>query len=141
MSAALKRPMTLEAFLAWDRKQEMRYEFDGFGPVAINGGTLLHSKIASRMERALEGKLAGRHCEVFHGDVKVAVAVNGRIRYPDVVVTCTAFSCGATIFSRSGGDWAGHVVVSDGRLALPALCIDVMLDEIYGDLVLPDDDD
>ncbi len=42
MSAALKVPMTLAAFLDWERRQEARYEFDGFGAVAMNGGTWGH---------------------------------------------------------------------------------------------------
>ena len=39
MNVALRKPMTLEAFLAWEERQELRYEFDGFQPVAMTGGT------------------------------------------------------------------------------------------------------
>jgi hypothetical protein len=31
--------MTLEAFLGWESRQEIKYEFDGFRPVAMTGGT------------------------------------------------------------------------------------------------------
>jgi hypothetical protein len=41
MSIALHR--TVDEFLAWERRQERRYEFDGFAPVAMTGGTLNHS--------------------------------------------------------------------------------------------------
>jgi hypothetical protein len=30
MSIAQRTPMTRERFLAWEEKQELRYEFDGF---------------------------------------------------------------------------------------------------------------
>ena len=39
MNVVLRKPMTLEAFLAWEERQELRYEFDGFQPIAMTGGT------------------------------------------------------------------------------------------------------
>jgi len=39
MSAVLQ-PMTVDEFLAWEQRQEGRYEFDGFRPVAMTGGTV-----------------------------------------------------------------------------------------------------
>ena len=39
MSVAVRRPMTMEAFLAWEEGQELRWEFDGFAPIAMTGGT------------------------------------------------------------------------------------------------------
>jgi hypothetical protein len=32
--------MSLEQFLAWEERQPLRYEFDGFQPVAMTGGTV-----------------------------------------------------------------------------------------------------
>lgn len=88
MSAHL-RPLawTLEEFLDWERQQEERYEFDGVGPVAMTGGTLRHSDIASLLDISLRQRLR-RPCRAFRGDVKIRVAGN-RIRYPDVAVSCT----------------------------------------------------
>jgi hypothetical protein len=34
----IMKPMTGEEFLAWEVRQEGRYEFDGFPPVAMTGG-------------------------------------------------------------------------------------------------------
>lgn len=39
MNVALRRPMSLDDFLDWEERQELRYEFDGFQPVAMTGGT------------------------------------------------------------------------------------------------------
>ncbi len=39
MSIALEKPMTLAEFLDWEERQELRYEFDGFQPLAMTGGT------------------------------------------------------------------------------------------------------
>jgi Uma2 family endonuclease len=87
MSMAQRKPMTLDAFLAWEREQELKYEFDGFGPVAMTGGTLAHSAIATQLAIALAGRLK-RPCQFYRGDVKILVA--NRVRYPDGAVTCSA---------------------------------------------------
>jgi hypothetical protein len=51
MSVALRKPMTLAEFLAWEERQELRYEFDGFRPVAMTGGTLRHEAIGGTLRR------------------------------------------------------------------------------------------
>jgi Uma2 family endonuclease len=79
--------MSLAEFLAWERKQELRFEFDGTDVLAMNGGTLAHSEIATNIVEALRRRLRGSPCRAFRGDVKVIV--EGRVRYPDVVVTCS----------------------------------------------------
>jgi Uma2 family endonuclease len=89
MDAVLDRPMTLETFLAWERRQELRYEFDGAGPVDMNGGTLIHHLIAASALRCLAARLAGTQATAFPAGVKIVVS--GRVRYPDVVVTDAAF--------------------------------------------------
>ena len=43
--SAVAKPMTLEAFLDWESRQELKYEFDGCQPVAMTGGTAAHAMI------------------------------------------------------------------------------------------------
>jgi hypothetical protein len=41
MNVAVRIPrMTREAFFDWAEAQDAPYEFDGFQPVAMNGGTI-----------------------------------------------------------------------------------------------------
>jgi Uma2 family endonuclease len=87
--------MTLAAFLAWEERQELRYEFDGFQPVAMAGGTLLHDRITFNLQRSLDAKLAGKPCRSFGPNVKIIV--NGRVRYPDALVVCGPVSLDATV--------------------------------------------
>lgn len=87
--------MTLDEFLAWERGQELRHEFDGVRPVAMTGGTVEHSVIATNLVRALEDRLRGAQCRAFRGDLKIMAA--GRIRYPDVMVTCTPVPRGTDV--------------------------------------------
>lgn len=87
MSASLK-PLTVEEFLAWERSQPVRYEFDGTQPIAMTGGTIAADRVARRLLSALERRLRPP-CEAFGENVKVLAA--GRVRYPDVKVACGSF--------------------------------------------------
>ncbi|MCC6719210.1 MAG: Uma2 family endonuclease [Acetobacteraceae bacterium] len=86
MSNALTAPLTLDSFLAWEREQELRYEFDGVQPIAMTGGSVAHSVIAQNIVTAL-GRGLPPGCRTFRGDLKIIV--QGRVRYPDAMVTCT----------------------------------------------------
>ena len=88
MSAALQqRIMTVEAFLEWEERQPIRYEFDGVRAVAMAGGSLAHATIGTNLIGALVSGLRGKPCRAYNSDAKVQVA--GRVRYPDASITCT----------------------------------------------------
>jgi Uma2 family endonuclease len=95
MSAALRKPMTLAEFLAWEEQQELRYEFDGFEPVAMTGGTIAHDQITFNLRAVLATRLAGKPCRPLGPNVKIIV--DGRTRYPDAFVVCRPVSPTATI--------------------------------------------
>ena len=78
--------MTIEEFLAWERCQEFRYEFDGSAPVAMTGGSANHAVIADNLASVQRQRLKAS-CKVFRNDLKLLV--NDRVRYPDAVVTCS----------------------------------------------------
>lgn len=99
MSASLK-PLALDEFLAWEREQPLRYEFDGTQPVAMTGGTIAADRLVRRLLFALQGRLRPP-CEAFGENVKVLPA--GRVRYPDVKVACGEFD--------PGGDHVDPVVI------------------------------
>jgi Uma2 family endonuclease len=87
--------MTIEEFLAWEERQELRWEFDGFAPVAMTGGTAGHSAIQRNLAVALAPRLRGKPCQVYTADLKIQVA--GSIRYPDAFVVCTPVPRNATV--------------------------------------------
>ena len=95
MSVALQRPMTLAEFLDWEERQELRYEFDGFQPVAMTGGTARHEAIGVTLRALLFNRLRGGRCRLWGPTAKIEV--QGHIRYPDAHVTCTPVSPIATI--------------------------------------------
>ena len=87
MNVALRKPMTLDQFLAWEEGQDLRYEFDGFQPIAMAGGTAAHSAIQRNILFSLTGRLRGMQCQPHGSELKIQVA--GRIRYPEAFVVCT----------------------------------------------------
>lgn len=87
MNVALRKPMTLDQFLAWEEGQDLRYEFDGFQPIAMAGGTAAHSAIQRNILFSLTGRLRGMRCQPHGSELKIQVA--GRIRYPEAFVVCT----------------------------------------------------
>lgn len=72
--------MTMAAFLAWEERQESKFEFDGFEPVAMVGVSWARSAIQRNILIALGTRLRGKPCQPHGGDLKIEVA--GRIRYP-----------------------------------------------------------
>lgn len=95
MNVALQRSWTVEDFLSWEEKQELRFEFDGIRPVAMNGGTLEHDRIQVNLVTELNNRLSGKLCRVHGNSLKVSVM--GSIRYPDAFVTCTPVRRGSTV--------------------------------------------
>lgn len=87
MNVALRPTITLQEFLAWEERQELRYEFDGHRAVAMVGGTEAHDIIAMNLAIELGTRLRGSPCRVQGSSLKIEVA--GRIRYPDAFVVCT----------------------------------------------------
>lgn len=95
MSDAPRRPMTTEAFLDWEERQEARWEFDGVRPVAMTGGSAEHEIVGATLRAVLRERLRGGPCRVWAPTMKVQV--QGRIRYPDAFVARTPVPRGATV--------------------------------------------
>ena len=95
MNVALRTAPSVDEFLAWEEQQKLRWEFDGQRAVAMTGGTVAHSVIGTNVVLALLQRLRGKPCQAFQSDLKILVA--GRVRYPDVVVTCTPAANDATV--------------------------------------------
>lgn len=96
MNSALRKPMSLAEFLAWEERQELRYEFDGFQPVAMTGGMFGHDRITFNLHKALDARLTDKPCRPCGPNVKI-IAARGKIRYPDAIVTCSPTDFGATV--------------------------------------------
>lgn len=97
MNVALRKLWTMEQFLDWEERQELRYEFDGFQPEAMTGGTAAHERIKVNLLLALGNPLRGKPCQVFGSDLKIQTEHS--IRYPDAFVVCTPVPPKSTVVS------------------------------------------
>jgi Uma2 family endonuclease len=88
MNAPLREPWTQAQFLSWAETQKIRYEFDGFQPVAMTGGNVGHSRVMRNLNFALRTRLRGGPFEPLGPDAGLET-VNKAIRYPDALVTCS----------------------------------------------------
>lgn len=79
--------MTVDEFLAWEREQDRPWEFDGFRPRAMTGGTDAHDAVQGNIVAALLSRLRGHRCRVRGPNQKVRIG--SEIRYPDALISCT----------------------------------------------------
>lgn len=80
--------LTASEYLAWEARQDERYEYVDGEIIAMTGGSIAHTKIYLNLYRALFAHLQQRDCEVYVADVKVQTKQGQRYFYPDLVVTC-----------------------------------------------------
>ena len=95
MNVPLRRSMTPDEFLAWEERQDLRWEFDGLQPVAMVGGTAAHSALQRNLAISIGGRLRGKPCRFYGSDLKIEV--DGSVRYPDGMVVCTPVPPRATV--------------------------------------------
>ena len=89
MPSAAEKLVSLDEFLAWERQQPDRHEFDGFTIVAVTGASLPHVVITMNIAFALRQALRGTGCRPFANDAKVLAG--SAVRYPDISVTCRPY--------------------------------------------------
>ena len=97
-----KRKYTLEEYFALNDVSDVKYEYwDGYliphggwetdkngQIVGMEGGTDVHSDIASNLIREVGNGLKGRPSKVSGSDLQVRSPRSGRYHYPDLSITC-----------------------------------------------------
>jgi Uma2 family endonuclease len=96
MNAPLRKAWTQDEFFSWAEAQDLRYEFDGFEPVAMTGGSINASAIGVNLLASLHSRLRGSGCRPLGPDAGVETrrvdTSRTAVRYPDALVTCTKFN-------------------------------------------------
>jgi Uma2 family endonuclease len=74
-------------YLVYERDSGMKHEYDGGDIIAMVGGSLRHSALASRISAALEnGRKPG--WIGFQSDQRVRILATGKATYPDASMVC-----------------------------------------------------
>jgi Uma2 family endonuclease len=95
MNVALRKTWTIEQFLEWEERQELKHEFNGRRPEAMTGGIAAHETIKVNILMALGNRLRGKPCRPYGADLKIRVG--DKIRYPDAFVVCTPVPMGSKV--------------------------------------------
>jgi Uma2 family endonuclease len=88
MPAETKHRLTVEEYLALERRSESRSEYLDGETFAMVGASREHNLISGNVFAALHAQLRGKSCEVYANDMRVRVSATGLFAYPDVVVVC-----------------------------------------------------
>lgn len=80
--------LTPEAYLAMEARSPVRHEYIAGQIYAMTGVTRRHNTIAGNLYIALRQHLAGKPCDTFLGEVKLAIERVQAYYYPDIMVTC-----------------------------------------------------
>ncbi len=80
---------TLDEYLAIEGLSVEKHEYHDGSIVAMAGGTIQHSLLASNAGAELRRSLRGASCRVFNADLQVALS-RTRYVYPDATVVCGA---------------------------------------------------
>lgn len=87
MNVPFRKPMTQEEFFAWVQAQDGRYEFDGFQPLALTGGSVNHAQIKENISFEIRRRLPDDGpCRPLSSEAGVQTVVTA-VRYPDGLVT------------------------------------------------------
>ena len=74
---------TVDAFLAWEERQEGKHEFDGRHVIPMTGGSRAHQRIIFNLLTLLT---RGLDPERFDSVQEMRILADGKVRYPDVCV-------------------------------------------------------
>ncbi|MVM37065.1 hypothetical protein GO730_04310 [Spirosoma sp. HMF3257] len=85
------RRYTVEEYLAFEEKSEVRHEFYQGEVYAMAGGTVNHNLLIDNIKELLKSHTKSRGCRVFSENMKVDVLSGSYMPYPDVVLTCHPF--------------------------------------------------
>lgn len=89
MERATERHYSLAEYLERETQSVEKHEYHGGDIVAMAGGPIVHSLLASNAGAELRGALRGKSCRVYNADLQVALS-RTRYVYPDVTVVCGA---------------------------------------------------
>ena len=90
MSAAPKRLLTPEEYLAQEELAEFRSEYYRGQVFAMSGGSFSHVFINDNLALEIGAQLKGSPCRFGSSDLRVRVAATGLYTYPDAVIICGA---------------------------------------------------
>jgi len=87
--ASLPKPLlTVEEYIALERRLDVKYEYFRGEMFAMSGASPAHVFIHSNLLRHLGNRLEGTPCRALGSDLRVHIQASGLYTYPDVSIFC-----------------------------------------------------
>lgn len=83
--------LTIDEYLQFEEKSEIRHEFYNGDVYAMAGGTVNHNLLIDNVKELLKAHTKSKGCRVFSENMKVDVIAGNYMPYPDLVLTCHPF--------------------------------------------------
>lgn len=80
--------MTPDDYLAWEREQETKHEYDNGSVYAMAGGSVRHNALGVKIGATLLAALGTRGCVALSSDQRVSLRRRRKYVYPDGSVVC-----------------------------------------------------
>jgi Uma2 family endonuclease len=80
--------MSVEEYLAFERRSEGRHEYLDGEIIAMTGASRYHNRLAVNVAGILYPQLRRGPCELYIADMRVRVAATGLYTYSDLAVVC-----------------------------------------------------
>ena len=88
MPSQARDRMTVEEYLAFERRSPGKSEYFDGEAFAMSGASRRHNLISLNIGAELRAQLRHRPCEVHTSDMRVKISPTGLYTYPDVVAVC-----------------------------------------------------
>lgn len=88
MSVEPHRRISIEDYLAAERRAETKSEYLDGEVFSMSGASLRHNRAVWNLAGSLYGQLRGRGCEAFVSDMRVRIPATDLFTYPDIAVVC-----------------------------------------------------
>lgn len=105
-------PMTPAEFLAWEAKQDVKREFDGLRPVAMNRVSVADTIVQTNLYVAFGNRLRGFACRVLGPSLKVEIG-------------------------RTDTGWSIEALNRTGTIRRPKISVESPAAELYGVMDVP----
>ncbi len=80
--------MSPSDFLEWERNQEYKHEYIGGEVFAMAGASINHNRISSNIIGRTWNHLQDKECNIYPGDLRIAVKSKNSFFYPDATIVC-----------------------------------------------------
>jgi Uma2 family endonuclease len=95
-SAISKKRYTLDEYIEFEEKSEIRHEFHEGFLYPIDGTSGIHNEVIQNVMELIRPVFRQRGCKIYHESVKVELIEKGKYVYPDILLTCDDMDKNAT---------------------------------------------